>query len=193
MRGQIRVDRNIQHTAKATPLRTHLDKLVNGKQEDAIERQRTLRAERLAAEGDAEEKKRLTAIIQKEVLAEKKLTATHMLECRKEAFEMSSNRKKEKAYYAWLRLQFPANLAMSLLQKTWSVAARSEREALMLSMRNGGYFEKCNELPHLWDETSKGLQHFGLSKPINGIVKKPCHCSPQLVVIMERCLSLIHI
>ena len=109
-----------------------------------------------------------------------------MLECRKKAVEISSNMKKEKAYYAWLRLQFPANLAMALLQKTWTVVARSQREMLMLSMKNNGYFQKYNELPHLWDAEPKRLQLFGYSKPINGVAKKPCYCSPQLVVVLEK-------
>ena len=182
MREKIRVDRNIQRTAKETPLRMHLDKLVHDKHEDAVERQRTLRAERLAAEGVAEEKKRLTAVAQKEAQEEKKLTATHVLEYRK----MASNRKKQKAYYVWLQLQFPANLAMALLQKTWTVVARSQRQMLMLSMKNSGYFEKYNEIPHLWDAEPKRLHHFGFSKPINAIAKKPCKCSPQLVVVLEK-------
>ena len=103
---------------------------------------------------------------------------------------MAANNTKRKAYYVWLQLQYPANLAMALLQKAWTIVARSQREILIQRMKNAGYFEKYNELPHLWDAETKRLQNFGHSKPINGVANKPCYCSPQLVVIMERCYQI---
>ena len=98
--------------------------------------------------------------------------------------------RAHKAYQRWLQVDYPAELAMELidLRNALSPAAATGLQALVQDAIHKGRFRRPPIVPHIWEADFSFTAIFGIVVPPEGGKQKQVRCGPALAPLLNKYL-----